>query len=165
MEEYLEQQTISPLLFSFISEFKFNSRNLDSTNHYGTTPITLAIEKNQQDILLELLRLKANPLIENIHGNTALSLSKDKPYCLQMIEQAIEPKVCRFVDCDINKCFYYDGKQFKITKLVLEGSCCLVALNYKIVILCKHTLQKLKLILVVWKLEIIFFCNSIWIYL
>jgi len=127
MQDYSEQQTISPLLFSFISEFKFNSRNLNSTNHYGTTPITLAIEKNQQDILLELLRLKANPLIENIHGNTPLSLSKGKPFYLQTIEQAIEPKVCGFLDCDINKYFCYDGKQFKINKLVLEGSCCLVA--------------------------------------
>ena len=125
--EQSPDSTNSPLLFSFITKFKFNSKNLNFINDRGVTPITAAIDSNQQEILLELLMLKANPLIENIHGNTALTLSKNKPLYLQIVEDFIKAKTCDFLDCDIGKCFHYDGKTFQINTLVLEGSCCLVA--------------------------------------
>ncbi len=121
------QPDFSPLLFDFMARFKFNMKNLNVVNSNGVTPLTTAIDLNQQDIFLELLLLKANPLIENTHGNTALSLSYDKPFYLKKIQQAIKDNTQRTLDCQVNKYFFYDNKKFIITRILHEGSCSLVA--------------------------------------
>lgn len=119
----------SPLLFSFLTQFKFNKKNLNCVNHNGVTPLTLSIERNQNELVIELLQLKANPLMENIHGNTALSLllHNSSSSCLATVKQAIENKTCATLDCITNKYFCYDNKTFIITKVLAKGGACSLA--------------------------------------
>ena len=132
------QHQCSPLLFSFIRKGKFNWENLDQTNSYGVTPLTEAVSSNEETVILELLKLGVNPIIENIHGNTPLSLSQQKPQFLKIIEQAIEHRICEVLMCKIDTEFYYNNKTYRIKKILKGGSCSLAVIEIE----NNHTLEQ-----------------------
>ena len=126
------------LLFSFIEKYKFNKENLNYINNNGVTPLTIAIAENQEDVVLALLELNANPLIENVHGNSPLTLSLQQPWSLKIIKPAIVNQTCPTFNCKVNENFYYNNKTYIITKILQGGSCSLAAVEIQ----NRHTLEK-----------------------
>jgi len=140
----LRERSFTPLLFSFVKEFKFDQKNLNKTNYDGVTPLTLAVEKNNGPIILSLITLGANPFVENIHGNTALSLAMQNPCFLRIIQISIEHQTCKILKCNINTEFYYDNKKYKIIKIIPGGSCSLAAIEIEDSITLERYFAKIK---------------------
>jgi hypothetical protein len=57
---------------------RFNSFNINQENLYGSTPLTVAVEKGNLLAARALLQLGADPSLENKHGNSAKSLAESR---------------------------------------------------------------------------------------
>lgn len=55
---------------------RFNSFNINQENLYGSTPLTVAVEKGNLLAAKALLQLGGDPSLENKHGNSAKSLAE-----------------------------------------------------------------------------------------
>ncbi len=122
-------KNFSSLLLEFCDKYKFNKYNLNAVNLCGVTPLTVAVELGEEEIIVELLSISVNPLIENVHGNTPLYLSKNKPWFLEVINQAIAMKTCKAFNCELNARFFYDNKYYLINKIIRSGACSLVTME------------------------------------
>lgn len=123
-------QKFSEKLITFINGFKFNSDNLNAVNFNGVTPLTLALEQNKTEIVSELLEVGANPLVENIHGNSPLSLAKTKSKdLLDTITLAICAYTCKSLDYQIGAKICYLNKNYVILKTIQAGAGCLGAME------------------------------------
>lgn len=125
----LQIKNFSSLLIEFCDKYKFNKYNLNAVNSNGVTPLTVAVELGEEEIIVELLSISINPLIENVHGNTPLYLSKNKLWFSDIINQAIAIKTCKVFNCELNVIFFYDNKCYIINKIIRSGSCSLVAME------------------------------------
>ncbi|MGD0465678.1 MAG: ankyrin repeat domain-containing protein [Gammaproteobacteria bacterium] len=134
----------SPLLFLFLKKYNFDLSNLDKVNVNGVTPLTLAVENDQFRVVRALLNLDANPLVENIHGNTALKLAIDKPFCRVLVKQAIKLRSCGVLNCKDNTIYYYGNKPYKITKILPGGSCSLAVFELQDQVTSEKYIAKIK---------------------
>lgn len=112
-----------PLIFSshesvlqrFIAYHGFNEHNINSVNVHNVTPLTVAVDENKVDIIELLLAAGANPLIENGHGLTPMSLNKNDNVT-QILTNQIQRYTLATFNFQVGASFIYLGKQYTITK-------------------------------------------------
>lgn len=108
------------------------------------TPLTLAVEQNNIVLVNLLLKLKANPLIENIHGNTAVKLASNKCFCKLLINRAIKLYICNILDCKVGNILCYGNKHYIITDILTGGACSLAVLEIKDLVTQQKYIAKIK---------------------
>lgn len=108
------------------------------------TPLTLAVEQNNIVVVNLLLKLKVNPLIENIHGNTAIKLACNKCFFKFLINRAIDLYTCNILDCKVDNFLCYGNKKYIITDILAGGACSLAVLEIKDLVTQQKYIAKIK---------------------
>ena len=95
------------------------------------TPLTLAVEQSNIVLVNLLLKLNSSPLIENIHGNTAIKLAYNKPFFKFLINRSIKSYTCNVLHCKVDNVLCYNNKHYIITNILAGGACSLAVLEIK----------------------------------
>eukprot|EP01129_Flabellula_baltica_P000397 TRINITY_DN10417_c0_g1_i1.p1 TRINITY_DN10417_c0_g1~~TRINITY_DN10417_c0_g1_i1.p1 ORF type:complete len:834 (-),score=166.80 TRINITY_DN10417_c0_g1_i1:34-2535(-) len=90
----------TPLIISIINEqypaAQFLSSNGADLNHYSAerqTPLHLAIEKRQEDLIMGLITKGANPLLEDANGQTCLQQLKEMNFSMiDLVESKVKDR-------------------------------------------------------------------------
>lgn len=121
------------MLAEFFELYGFDANNLNRVNNNLVTPLTLAIEMNLVDITHLLLLEGANPLVENGHGNTPLSLltkSKSK-FDTSLFNAAVEQVTSSTITEQIGAELSIRGEKYEVTRIISAGECCLIVFEIK----------------------------------
>lgn len=108
------------------------------------TPLTLAVEQNNINLVNLLLKSKANPLIENIHGNTAIRLACKQHFCKFLLTRALELYTCNILHCKENYIICYNNRKYMITNILPGGACSLAVFEIKDLITQQQYIAKIK---------------------
>lgn len=108
------------------------------------TPLTLAVEQNNINLVNLLLKLKAHPLIENIHGNTAIKLAGNRHFCKFLINRALKSYTCNMLHCKVDHIVSYNNRQYIITNILAGGACSLAVLEIKDLVTKQKYIAKIK---------------------
>lgn len=108
------------------------------------TPLTLAVEQNNINLVNLLLKSKANPLIENIHGNTAIKLACKQRFCKFLLTRELKLYTCNILHCKENYIICYNNRKYIITNILPGGSCSLAVLEIKDLTTQQQYIAKIK---------------------
>ncbi len=125
----------STALHAFLHTYGFDLDNLNKVNKHGSTPLTVAIDKNMLDIAKELLSFGTNPILPNCHGNTPMWIVDRHPEVLADISfiKTLSTDIKAFTISElreeINQIIDIKGCQYKVEKIIKTGSCSISVLE------------------------------------